>query len=193
MQPKIKASVMDATKIRRVLQRMATEILERNRNLKNLVIIGIRTRGIYVGKRVARLIKEMEKVDVPVGIMDVTLYRDDFTEAESHNMVPKIEIPFTVSKKDVILVDDVLMTGRTIRAAMDGLFHLGRPQSIQLMVLIDRGHRELPLRADYVGKSLPTSRREIVQVHLKEIDGRDDVLITEPTALKKRNAKERES
>ena len=193
MQPKIKASVMDATKIRRVLQRMATEILERNRNLKNLVIIGIRTRGIYVGKRVARLIKEMEKVDVPVGIMDITLYRDDFTETESRNMVPTIEIPFTVSKKDVILVDDVLMTGRTIRAAMDGLFHLGRPQSIQLMVLIDRGHRELPLRADYVGKSLPTSRREIVQVHLKEIDGRDDVLITEPAALKKRKAKERGS
>jgi pyrimidine operon attenuation protein/uracil phosphoribosyltransferase len=185
MQPKIKASVMDATKIRRVLQRMATEILERNRNLKNLVIIGIRTRGIYVGKRIARLIKDMERVDVPVGVMDITLYRDDFTETETHNMVHKTEIPFAVSKKDVILVDDVLMTGRTIRAAMDGLFHLGRPQSIQLMVLIDRGHRELPLRADYVGKFLPTSRREIVQVHLKEIDGRDDVLITEPAALSK--------
>jgi pyrimidine operon attenuation protein/uracil phosphoribosyltransferase len=185
MQPKIKASVMDATKIRRVLQRMATEILERNRNLKNLVIIGIRTRGIYVAKRVARLIKDMENVDVPVGVMDITLYRDDSTETETQNMVHKTEIPFAVSKKDVILADDVLMTGRTIRAAMDGLFHLGRPQSIQLMVLIDRGHRELPLRADYVGKFLPTSRREIVQVHLKEIDGRDDVLITEPAALRK--------
>ena len=185
MQPKIKASVMDATKIRRVLQRMATEILERNRNLKNLVIIGIRTRGVYVGRRIARLIKDMENVDVPVGVMDVTLFRDDFTETETPSMIHKTEIPFAVSKKDVILVDDVLMTGRTIRAAMDGLFHLGRPQTIQLMVLIDRGHRELPLRADYIGKSLPTSRREIVQVHLKEIDGRDDVLITEPAALKK--------
>lgn len=185
MQPKIKASVMDATKIRRVLQRMATEILERNRNLKNLVIIGIRTRGIYVGKRIARLVKDMENVDVPFGVMDITLYRDDFAKTEGRTKSHKTEIPFSVSKKDVILVDDVLMTGRTIRAAMDGLFHLGRPQTIQLMVLVDRGHRELPLRADYVGKSLPTSRREIVQVHLKEIDGRDDVLITEPAARKK--------
>jgi pyrimidine operon attenuation protein/uracil phosphoribosyltransferase len=185
MQQKIKASVMDATKIRRVLQRMATEILERNRNLKNLVIIGIRTRGIYVGKRIARLIKGMENVDVPVGVMDTTLYRDDVSETKAQVGAHKTEIPFAVSKKDVILVDDVLMTGRTIRAAMDGLFHLGRPQSIQLMVLIDRGHRELPLRADYIGKSLPTSRREMVQVHLKEIDGRDEVLIAEPVALRK--------
>jgi pyrimidine operon attenuation protein/uracil phosphoribosyltransferase len=185
MQPKIKASVMDATKIRRVLQRMATEILERNRDLKNLVIIGIRTRGVYVGERIARLVKEMEGVDVPVGVMDITLYRDDFSETQTPATSHKTEIPFSVSKKDVILADDVLMTGRTIRAAMDGLFHLGRPRTIQLMVLIDRGHRELPLRADYIGKSLPTSRREIVQVHFKEIDGRDDVLITEPTSLKK--------
>jgi len=186
MQQKIKASVMDAARIRRVLQRMATEILERNRNLKNLVIIGIRTRGIYIGKRIARLVKDMEGVDVPVGIMDITLYRDDFSEAETQAVAHRTEIPFAVSKKDVILVDDVLMTGRTIRAAMDGLFHLGRPQTIQLMVLIDRGHRELPLRADYIGKSLPTSRREIVQVHLKEIDGRDEVLIAEPVSLTKK-------
>jgi pyrimidine operon attenuation protein / uracil phosphoribosyltransferase len=188
MQSKIKASVMDPTKIRRVLQRMATEILERNRNLKNLVIIGIRTRGVYVGKRIARLVKDMENVDVPVGAMDTTLYRDDVLKTETRTSIHKTEIPFSVSKKDVILVDDVLMTGRTIRAAMDGLFHLGRPRTIQLMVLIDRGHRELPIRADYVGKSLPTSRREIVQVHLKEFDGRDDVLITEPAALKKGRA-----
>jgi len=185
MQQKVKASVMDATRIRRVLQRMATEILERNRNLKNLVIIGIRTRGIYVGKRIAKLVKEMENVDVPVGVMDTTLYRDDFSKTESQAMAHKTEIPFSISKKDVILVDDVLMTGRTIRAAMDGLFHLGRPQTVQLMVLIDRGHRELPLRADYIGKSLPTSRREMVQVHLKEIDGRDEVLIAEPVSLRK--------
>ena len=184
MQQKVKASVMDATRIRRVLQRMATEILERNRNLKNLVIIGIRTRGIYVGKRIAKLVKEMENVDVPVGVMDTTLYRDDFSGTKSQATAHKTEIPFSISKKDVILVDDVLMTGRTIRAAMDGLFHLGRPRTIQLMVLIDRGHRELPLRADYIGKSLPTSRREMVQVHLKEIDGRDEVLIAEPVSLR---------
>ena len=185
MQQKIKASVMDATRIRRVLQRMATEILERNRNLKNLVVIGIRTRGIYVAKRIAKLIKDMEKIDVPVGVIDITRYRDDVSEGGTPAVAHKTDIPFSVSKKDVILVDDVLMTGRTIRAAMDGLFHLGRPQSIQLMVLVDRGHRELPLRADYIGKSLPTSRREMVQVHLKEIDGRDEVLIAEPVSLHK--------
>jgi pyrimidine operon attenuation protein/uracil phosphoribosyltransferase len=117
--------------------------------------------------------------------MDITLYRDDFSEIETQHMVQKTEIPFSVAKKDVLLVDDVLFTGRTIRAAMDSLFDIGRPKTIQLLVLVDRGHRELPIRADYVGKSLPTSRRELVQVHLKEIDNRDDVLITEPAELKK--------
>lgn len=185
MEEKIKASVMDAGKIKRALQRMATEILERNRNLKNLVVVGIRTRGIYIGKRIAKLIKEMERVDIPVGVMDITLYRDDFAEIEAQHMVQKTEIPFSVAKKDVLLVDDVLFTGRTIRAAMDNLFDMGRPKTIQLLVLVDRGHRELPIRADYVGKSLPTSRRELVQVHLKEIDSRDDVLITEPVELAK--------
>ncbi len=174
---------MDATKIRRVLHRLTTEILERNRNLKNLVIVGIRTRGIYLGKRVAALIKELEKIEVPVGVLDITLYRDDFSELETQHMVQKTEIPFPIAKKDVILVDDVLFTGRTIRAAMDGLFDLGRPRSIQLLVLIDRGHRELPIRADYVGKVLPTSRKELVQVRLKEVDGVDEVLITEPEKL----------
>lgn len=185
MEEKIKASVMDAAKIKRVIQRMVTEILERNRNLRNLVIVGIRTRGIYIGKRIARLIKEMERVEIPVGVMDITLYRDDFSELETQHMVQKTEIPFPIAKKDVLLVDDVLFTGRTIRAAMDSLFDMGRPKTIQLLVLVDRGHRELPVRADYVGKSLPTSRRELVQVHLKEIDNRDDVLITEPVELKK--------
>jgi len=185
MQQKIKASVMDATRMRRVLQRMATEILERNRNLKNLVIVGIWTRGTYLGKRIAKLVKEMENVDLPVGVMDTALYRDDVSKTGALSTAHKTDIPFPISKKDVILVDDVLMTGRTIRAAMDGLFHLGRPETIQLMVLIDRGHRELPLRADYIGKSLPTSRREMVHVHLKEIDGRDEVLIAEPVALRK--------
>lgn len=185
MEEKIKASVMDASKIKRVVYRMATEILERNRNLRNLVIVGIRTRGIYIGKRIAKLVKEMEKVEIPVGVMDITLYRDDFSEIETQHMVEKTEIPFSVAKKDVLLVHDVLFTGRTIRAAMDSLFDIGRPKTIQLLVLIDRGHRELPIRADYVGKSLPTSRRELVQVHLKEIDNRDEVLITEPAELTK--------
>jgi pyrimidine operon attenuation protein/uracil phosphoribosyltransferase len=185
MEEKIKASVMDATKIKRVIYRMATEILERNRNLRNLVIVGIRTRGIYISKRIAKIVKELENVEVPVGVLDITLYRDDFSELETQHMIQKTEIPFAISKKDVILVDDVLMTGRTIRAAMDSLFDMGRPKSIQLLVLIDRGHRELPIRADYIGKLLPTSRREIVQVRLKEIDNRDEVQITEPVKLRK--------
>jgi pyrimidine operon attenuation protein/uracil phosphoribosyltransferase len=184
MVEKIKARVMDHGKIKRAIQRMTTEILERNRNLKNLVIVGIRTRGIYLGKRISKLIKELEKKDIPVGVLDTTLYRDDFSESEAQHMVKKTEINFSIAKKDVLLVDDVIFTGRTIRAAMDSLIDLGRPKTIQLLVLIDRGHRELPIRADYVGKSLPTSKREIVQVQLKEIDKIDEVLITEPPGMK---------
>lgn len=184
MNEKIKARVMDSRKIKRVLERITTEIIERNRDLKNLVIIGIRTRGIYIGKRISKLIKNAENIDIPVGVLDITLYRDDFSELEAQHMVKKTEIDFSVTDKNVILVDDVLFTGRTIRAAMDSLIDLGRPKTIQLLVLIDRGHRELPIRADYVGKYLPTSRREIVHVKLKEIDDKDEVLITEPSSLK---------
>lgn len=184
MEEKIKARVMDSRKIKRAIQRMTTEIIERNRNLTNLVIIGIRTRGIYLGKRISKLIKELENTDIPVGVLDITLYRDDFSELEAQHMVKKTEIDFSVGDKDVLLVDDVLFTGRTIRAAMDSLIDLGRPNSIQLLVLIDRGHRELPIRADYVGKVLPTSKREIVHVQFKEIDKSDEVLITEPAEIK---------
>ena len=180
MEEKIKAKVMDSRKIRRSLHRMVTEIIERNRDLNSLVIVGIRTRGIYLGKRVSKMIKEMENIKIPMGVLDITLYRDDFSELEAQHIVQKTEIGFSVEDKEILLVDDVLFTGRTIRAAMDSLFDLGRPKSIQLFVLIDRGHRELPVRADYVGKFLPTSKREIVQVHLKEIDETDEVLITEP-------------
>ncbi|OQX53901.1 MAG: bifunctional pyr operon transcriptional regulator/uracil phosphoribosyltransferase [Candidatus Aminicenantes bacterium 4484_214] len=183
MEEKIKAKVMDARKIKRALERMTTEILERNRDLENLVIVGIRTRGIYLGKRIAALITQAEKIKVPVGVLDITLYRDDFSELEAQHMVQKTEIDFPITDKDVLLVDDVLFTGRTIRAAMDSLIDLGRPRTIQLLVLIDRGHRELPIRADYVGKFLPTSKREMVQVHLDEIDGVDEVLITEPVEI----------
>ena len=184
MVKKIKARIMDSRKIKRAIQRMTTEIIERNRNLKNVVIVGIRTRGIYLGKRISKLIKELEKRNIPVGVLDITLYRDDFSESEAQHMVKKTEINFSVAKKDVLLVDDVLFTGRTIRAAMDSLIDLGRPKTIQLLVLIDRGHRELPIRADYVGKFLPTSKREVVQVQLKEIDKIDEVLITEPPGMK---------
>ena len=180
---KIKARIMDAGKIRRILHRIATEIIERNRDLRNLVVVGLKTRGITLGKRISKLIKDMEKVDVPVGVMDITPYRDDFTGQDAQPRVHKTRIKFPVARKDVLLVDDVLFTGRTIRAAMDGLFDLGRPRSIQLMVFIDRGHRELPIRADYIGKNLPTSRRELVKVRLKEVDGVDEILITEPAHL----------
>jgi pyrimidine operon attenuation protein/uracil phosphoribosyltransferase len=180
MEEKIKAKIMDARRIKRALLRMVTEIIERNRDLNSLVIVGIRTRGIYLGKRIAKMIKDLEDIKIPTGVLDITLYRDDFSELEAQHMVQKTEIDFSVGDKEILLVDDVLFTGRTIRAAMDSLFDLGRPKSIQLFVLIDRGHRELPIRADYVGKFLPTSKREIVQVQLKEIDDIDEVLITEP-------------
>jgi pyrimidine operon attenuation protein/uracil phosphoribosyltransferase len=183
MQEKTKARIMDPTKIRRVLARLATEIIERNRNLKNLAIIGVKTRGIAVGKRVAALIAELEGVDVPVGIIDIARYRDDIPAAGAKASVEPAKLPFAVDKKDILLVDDVLMTGRTIRAAMDAIIDRGRPRTIQLVVLIDRGHRELPVRPDYVGKVLPTSRREVVRVRLKEMDGAEEVVIAEPVKI----------
>jgi pyrimidine operon attenuation protein/uracil phosphoribosyltransferase len=183
MEDKIKARIMDSPKMNRAFQRIATEITERNRDLNNLVIIGIRTRGVHVAKRIAKLIKVQEKIDVPLGVLDITLYRDDFSDMEAQHVVKTTEINFSVKNKDILLVDDVLFTGRTIRAAMDSLMDLGRPKTIQLLVFIDRGHRELPIRADYVGKYLPTSRKEIVQVRLEEIDGSDEVLITEPVEI----------
>jgi len=186
MEEKIKARIMDASKIRRVLARVATEIIERNRNLRNLVVVGVKTRGITIGKRIAHLIKELEGVEIPVGTLDITRYRDDVPAPQSNDALKKAEIGFSVVKKDVLLVDDVLMTGRTIRAAMDGLIDRGRPQSIQLVVLVDRGHRELPIRPDFVGKTLPTSRREAVRVHLREMDDRDEVLIAEPVKIARR-------
>jgi pyrimidine operon attenuation protein/uracil phosphoribosyltransferase len=184
MEKKIKARVMDATKIRRVLNRVATEIIERNHNLRNLVIVGIKTRGIFIGKRIARLIKDLEGVDVPVVALDIAGYRDDLPAPEAKSAARKKKAGFPVTKKDVILVDDVLMTGRTIRAAMDALMDAGRPKTVQLLVLIDRGHRELPIRPDYVGKVLPTSRREVIQVRVKELDSLDGVLIAEPVRLR---------
>jgi pyrimidine operon attenuation protein/uracil phosphoribosyltransferase len=195
MEEKIKARVMDAGKIKRALIRMTTEILERNRSLKNLVVVGIRDRGIDIGKRISRLIQELENVDVPVGVLDITRYRDDIPRDEVPPTVQRTVIEFPIAKRDVLLVDDVVNTGRTTRAAMEALFELGRPQTIQLLVLIDRGHRELPIRPDYVGKVLPTSKREFVRVRLVEVDDGDEVLITEPapsTPKRRARGKERE-
>ncbi|MGB9662465.1 MAG: bifunctional pyr operon transcriptional regulator/uracil phosphoribosyltransferase PyrR [Moorellaceae bacterium] len=173
----VKAQIMDAEKMRRALVRIAHEILERNKGTEDLVLVGIRRRGVPLAERLQRLIEEIEGIKVPLGILDITLYRDDLTTLSVHPIVHRTEIPFNITGKRVVLVDDVLFTGRTVRAALDALIDLGRPQNIQLAVLIDRGHRELPIRADYVGKNVPTSRKEEIAVQLKEIDGVDQVLI----------------
>jgi len=174
------AVVMDAAKIDRTLTRMAHEIAEKNPAMKDLVLVGIRTRGVPLAERLARKILEMEKVEIPVGILDITLYRDDATTIGPHALLKATLIHFPIDGKKVILVDDVLFTGRTIRAALDGIMDFGRPMCIQLAVLVDRGHRELPIRADYVGKNLPTSREERVEVSLAEEDGKDAVHLVRP-------------
>jgi pyrimidine operon attenuation protein/uracil phosphoribosyltransferase len=163
--------------IDRTLLRIAHEIIEKNKGVEDLGIIGIKTRGEYLAKRIANYIYNIEKINIPVGVLDITLYRDDLKEKQPQAIVVKTEIPFQVLEKKILLVDDVLYTGRTIRAAMDAIVDLGRPRSIQLAVLIDRGHREFPIRADYVGKNVPTSRREFVKVRLGEVDELNQVEI----------------
>lgn len=160
---------------------MAHEIIERNKGARDLVLVGIRTRGFPLAKRLAEEIREIEGASPPVGILDITLYRDDLSTIALQPVVRRTEIPVDVTGKKVILADDVLYTGRTVRAAMDALIDMGRPASIQLAVLVDRGHRELPIRADYVGKNVPTSKREVISVNFKEVDGEDKVLIKELT------------
>jgi pyrimidine operon attenuation protein / uracil phosphoribosyltransferase len=176
-----RAQVMDAEEIRRALTRVAHEIVERNRGTANLALVGIRTRGVPLARRLAAIIERVEGAPVPTGTLDVTLYRDDvLSRSHLHPgrlAVRETEIPFDIEGRRVILVDEVIFTGRTIRAALGALMDLGRPEAIQLAVLIDRGHRELPIRPDFVGKNLPTARREYVGVHLEEIDGEDTVFI----------------
>ena len=171
--------VMDAERMGRSLARIAHEILERNRGIEELAFVGIRTRGVPLAKRLAHTIGEMQKADVPTGALDITLYRDDLMRhaVGAQPLVRRTEIPFSIDDKRILLVDDVLYTGRTIRAALDALIEFGRPKAIQLVVLVDRGHRELPIKADYVGKNLPTSLSQSVHVHLVETDGRDEVEI----------------
>ena len=163
----------------RTLTRIAHEILERNRGVEELALVGIRTRGVPIAKRLAKAIHEINGHDIPTGALDITLYRDDLmrTAVGAQPVIRKTEIPFSIDDRRILLVDDVLYTGRTIRAALDALIEFGRPRVIQLVVLVDRGHRELPIKADYVGKNLPTSSSQSVQVHLTEIDGRDEVEI----------------
>jgi len=159
--------------------RIAHEILEKNKGTKELCLIGIRNRGAYLAKRLADCIEKIEQEKIAVGVLDITLYRDDLTLIAAHPVVHKTEIEFDIKDKNVVLVDDVLYTGRTVRAALDALIDLGRPKSISLAVLVDRGHRELPIRADFVGKNIPTSNSETVEVRLEEVDGKDEVVIVD--------------
>ena len=173
--------VMTAEDIRRTLARIAHEIIERNKTTENLILVGLHTRGVPLARRLAASIERYEKTSLPVGVLDFGPYRDDLDLAEIKTAVRRTEIPSDVNGKFVVLIDDVLHTGRTIRAAMDALIDLGRPLSIQLAVLVDRGHREMPIRADYVGKNIPSARHENIEVHLIETDGKDEVAIISGT------------
>lgn len=174
-----KAKILDKEGLRRTITRMAHEILERNKGTRDVCLVGIRTRGAVLSRRLADVIARIEGAPVAVGALDITLYRDDLAGARAQPVVRTTEIGFDITGKHVILVDDVLFTGRTARAALDALIDLGRPKSIQLAVLVDRGHRELPIRADYVGKNIPTSAQEIVEVRLVESDGGDEVVVVQ--------------
>lgn len=182
MEFKIKAKLVNKDDMRRIITRLAHEVLEKNRGVEDLVIIGIHTRGAYIAQRLAKKISDIEKSEVPTGFLDATLYRDDFRTRLKQPDVQVTNIPFQIDEKNVILVDDVLYTGRTVRAALDALMDFGRPNRIQLAVLVDRGHRELPIKADFVGKNIPTSVGEEVRVMLKEVDQEDWVYLVEQIA-----------
>ncbi len=175
----IKSKLVDQKGLERIITRIAHEILERNKGSKNLVLMGMRTRGEFLAKKLFDKIKEIEKIELPFGILDVTLYRDDFRVRLKQPNVSVSNITFDINEKDIILVDDVLFTGRTVRSALNAIMDLGRPNTIQLFVLVDRGHRELPIRADYVGKNIPTSINEEVKVKMSDIDGEDAIYLME--------------
>lgn len=172
-----KVQVLDDAAMRRALMRIAHEVLERNKGTQGLTFVGIHTRGVPLAHRLAANVQSIEGTEVPVGVLDITLYRDDLTTIAQQPIVRRTEIPVDIRGRTIVLVDDVLYTGRTIRAALDALIDLGRPARILLAVLVDRGHKELPIRADFVGKNLPTAGNENVRVRLREIDGEDAVII----------------
>lgn len=176
-----KAIIMDEDAIKRALKRISHQIIEKNKGVENVALIGIKTRGVDIAYIIKDMIKEIEGVDLDVGILDVSLYRDDLTQKSKDAVVNRSDIPFHINGKKIVLVDDVIYTGRTVRAALDAVMDLGRAKVIQLAVLIDRGHRELPIRADYVGKNVPTSHEEIIKVELRPCDGVDCVSIYEKT------------
>ncbi|HHW21406.1 MAG TPA: bifunctional pyr operon transcriptional regulator/uracil phosphoribosyltransferase PyrR [Clostridiaceae bacterium] len=176
---KFKAQIMDEISVERALVRIAHQIIEKNHGVDNLCIIGIKTRGIPLASRLVTAIQAIEGVQVEMGKLDISLYRDDLTDLSNDPVLNSTDIPFSIVNKNVILVDDVVYTGRTVRAAMDAIISLGRPATIQLAALIDRGHRELPIRTDYVGKNIPTSKSEVVVVRIKEYDGETSVSLYE--------------
>ncbi|WP_430614924.1 bifunctional pyr operon transcriptional regulator/uracil phosphoribosyltransferase PyrR [Enterococcus sp. AZ122] len=178
-----KKEVVDAVTMKRALTRISYEIIERNKGIQDIVLVGIKTRGIYIAQRLAERLKQLEDIDVPVGELDITLYRDDVKDMEEPELHSS-DVPVSIEGKEVILVDDVLYTGRTIRAAMDAVMDLGRPRKISLAVLVDRGHRELPIRADYVGKNIPTSKTEEIIVEMEERDGADRIMISKGNEYK---------
>ncbi len=172
---------LDSTEIQRAVARIAHEILERNAVPKDLALVGIRTRGVFIAERIRAKIFEICTLQIPLGILDITLYRDDLSEVGVHPQIKETNIPFDLHNHTIVLVDDVLFTGRTIRAALNAISDFGRPKAVQLAVLVDRGHRELPIKADFVGKNIPTSRSERVLIHLQETDGKDEALILPET------------
>ncbi|MCK4809892.1 MAG: bifunctional pyr operon transcriptional regulator/uracil phosphoribosyltransferase PyrR [Candidatus Omnitrophica bacterium] len=176
---KEKAKILSKDDIKRILHRLAHQILEKTPNPKELILIGIQTRGVYLAQRLKEIIKEIKNIEIPLGILDITLYRDDLTAVGDVPLVKETKINFDLNTKIVILVDDVLFTGRTVRCALDEIMDFGRPRRIEFLVLIDRGYRELPIRADFVGKNIPTSKNELVELRLEEIDKNDEVVILE--------------
>ena len=179
MKVQIKSKIMDDHDLGRTIARLTHEILEKNKGHENIVVIGMRTRGVYLAERIAKKLKEVDNKEVPFGVLDITLYRDDFRTALKQPKIQITDIPFSIDNKNIILVDDVLYTGRTVRAALDALMDFGRPATIQLAILVDRGHRELPIKADFIGKNVPTSYGEEIRVHMKEIDEDDGVFLVD--------------
>ena len=181
MNLKEKAKILDKAGVEKAIKRIAHEILEKNKIPDSVAIVGIRYRGAFLAERLVKAIKEISGTELPLGIMDITLYRDDLSQIAEQPVLHKTEIDFDIEGKTIVLVDDVLFTGRTIRCALDELIDFGRPKAIQLAVLVDRGHRELPIRPDYIGKNVPTSLKEVVEVRLEESDGKDEVVMCERT------------
>jgi len=176
---RIKSKPVDREGLERIVTRISHEILEKNKGSKNLAIIGMRTRGEFLANRIAEKIKSIDNAELPIGVLDATLYRDDFRTRLKQPEISVSNITFDLNEKDIILVDDVLYTGRTVRSALNALMDMGRPASIQLCILVDRGHRELPIRADYVGKNIPTSQDEEIKVKMNEVDGEDAIYLIE--------------